>query len=180
VRVSDTDLKFVKPTNAVTVKIDFEDIHRRIRKVSSQSPQAELQVTPDGQIIFISDGDVASIGYDGKDFDLIAFFDCLHDMGDPVGVSRHARGAIRGDGTAMIVEPFANDRIEDNLNPVGAVFYSASTLICTPASRSQEVGRCLGAQAGPARLAEVAGEAGFTRFRRATGTPFNDIYEVRA
>jgi 2-polyprenyl-3-methyl-5-hydroxy-6-metoxy-1,4-benzoquinol methylase len=118
--------------------------------------------------------------FGGTGYRLVTSFDCLHDMGDPVGAARHVREALAPDGTWLLVEPAAGDRLEDNLNPVGAVFYSASTLICTPASRSQEVGRCLGAQAGPARLAEVAGEAGFTRFRRATGTPFNDIYEVRA
>ena len=90
-------------------------------------------------------------------------FDCLHDMGDPAGAAAHVRESLRQDGTWMIVEPFANDRLEDNLNPVGRIFYAASTFICTPASRSQEVGRCLGAQAGEKRLRGVVGEGGFTR-----------------
>ena len=106
-------------------------------------------------------------------------FDCLHDMGDPVGALAHARQALAPDGTIMLVEPFANDDIADNLNPIGRVFYSASTLICTPASLSQEVGRGLGARAGQARLQQVAAEAGLTRFRRATETPFNLVLEAR-
>ena len=116
----------------------------------------------------------------GKDFDLVAVFDCLHDMGDPVGASKHVRQALKPDGTWMIVEPFANDKLEDNLNPIGRIFYSASTCICTPASRSQEVGLCLGAQAGEGRLRSVVGKGGFSRFRRATATPFNLIFEARA
>jgi SAM-dependent methyltransferase len=118
-------------------------------------------------------------GFPGNAFDLVTMFDCLHDMGDPAGASAHVRQSLRLDGTWMIVEPFANDRLEDNLNPVGRVFYSASTFICTPASRSQEVGLCLGAQAGEKRLREVVGEGGFKRFRRATETPFNLIFEAR-
>lgn len=117
--------------------------------------------------------------YPEKDLDFVAMFDCLHDMGDPVGAGRHIRGSLRDDGTWMIVEPFANDRLEDNLNPVGRVFYSFSTLLCTPCSRSQEVGACLGAQAGEARLREVVTAAGFSRFRRAAETPFNIVYEAR-
>ncbi len=117
--------------------------------------------------------------FPGKDYDLVTFFDCLHDMGDPVGAARHVRGSLKDDGTWMIVEPFANDRYEDNHNPVGRVYYSASTLICTPASRSQEVGLGLGAQAGESRLRSVANEGGFTRFRRATETPFNLVLEAR-
>jgi SAM-dependent methyltransferase len=117
--------------------------------------------------------------FPGSDYDLVAMFDCLHDMGDPVGAARHVLRSLREDGTWLIVEPFANDRLEDNLNPVGRVFYSASTMVCTPASRDQEVGLALGAQAGEARLSEVVGEAGFTRFRRATETPFNLVLEAR-
>jgi SAM-dependent methyltransferase len=112
-------------------------------------------------------------------YDLVAFFDCLHDMGDPVGAATHVRQSLERDGTWLLVEPFANDRVEDNLNPVGRVFYSASTLVCTPASLSQEVGAALGAQAGEARIRQVMEQAGFTRFRRATQTPFNLVYEVR-
>jgi hypothetical protein len=112
-------------------------------------------------------------------YDLVACFDCLHDMGDPVGAAVHVRSRLADDGTWMLVEPMAADRLEDNLNPVGRIFYSASTAICTPASRAQEVGLALGAQAGEARLREVATEGGFTRFRRATETPFNLVLEVR-
>jgi 2-polyprenyl-3-methyl-5-hydroxy-6-metoxy-1,4-benzoquinol methylase len=115
----------------------------------------------------------------GSGYDLVCIFDALHDMGDPVGAARHIREALAPDGTWLLVEPFAHDRIEDNLNAVGRVFYSASTMICTPASRSQEVGLALGAQAGPKRLEAVCREAGFTRFRKATETPFNLVFEVR-
>ena len=117
--------------------------------------------------------------YPGKAYDLVTVFDCLHDMGDPVGAAAHVRASLKPDGTWLIVEPFANDRLEDNLNPVGRVYYSASTFICTPASRSQEVGACLGAQAGEARLRDVVTKGGFSRFRRATQTPFNLVLEAR-
>ena len=117
--------------------------------------------------------------FPGKDYDFAAVFDCLHDMGDPVGAARHVRESLAKHGTWMIVEPFANDQLKDNLNPVGRVYYSFSTLLCTPCSRSQEVGLCLGAQAGEARIREVVSSAGFTRFRRATETPFNIVYEAR-
>ena len=117
--------------------------------------------------------------FPGKDYDFVAVFDCLHDMGDPVGAAAHVRKSLAKDGTWMIVEPFANDQLKDNLNPVGRVYYSLSTLLCTPCSRSQEVGLCLGAQAGEARIREVATSAGFNRFRRATETPFNIVYEAR-
>lgn len=121
----------------------------------------------------------ASKEFPGGDYDLVTFFDCLHDMGDPVGAASHVRKSLKDDGTWMIVEPFANDKPEDNHNPVGRVYYSASTMICTPASRSQEVGLGLGAQAGEARLKAVANEGGFTQFRRATETPFNLVLEAR-
>ncbi|BAU76005.1 class I SAM-dependent methyltransferase [Metapseudomonas furukawaii] len=117
--------------------------------------------------------------YPGDGFDLICYFDCLHDMGDPVGAARHAWETLKPDGTVLLVEPFANDRLDDNATPVGRLFYSASTFICTPNSLSQEVGLGLGAQAGEARLRKVFEEAGFTRFRRATETPFNLILEAR-
>jgi len=117
--------------------------------------------------------------YPGDGYDFASVFDCLHDMGDPAGASKHIYETLDSDGTWMIVEPFANDRVEDNLNPVGRVFYGASTVICTPASLAQEVGLALGAQAGEARLAEVIKEGGFTRVRRATETPFNLILEAR-
>ena len=117
--------------------------------------------------------------YPGSDYDLVCVFDCLHDMGDPIGASAHVLETLDDDGTWMIVEPFANDRVEQNLNPVGRVFYGASTVICTPASLAQEVGLALGAQAGEARLTEVLKQGGFTRVRRATETPFNLILEAR-
>lgn len=122
----------------------------------------------------------AAKAYPGNDYDLVAFFDCLHDMGDPVGAATHVLRSLAKDGTWMVVEPFANDRVEQNLNPVGRVYYSASTLICTPASRSQEVGLALGAQAGEAKIRDVATRGGFKRFRRATETPFNLVFEARA
>ncbi|MEG5265831.1 class I SAM-dependent methyltransferase [Pseudomonas sp. JDS28PS106] len=112
-------------------------------------------------------------------YDLICYFDCLHDMGDPVGAARHALQSLDPDGTVLLVEPFANDRLDDNATPVGRLFYAASTFICTPNSLSQEVGLGLGAQAGETRLREVFREAGFSRFRRATETPFNLILEAR-
>jgi SAM-dependent methyltransferase len=121
----------------------------------------------------------AASEYEGTGFDLVCFFDCLHDMGDPVGAARHAYEALVADGTVLLVEPFAGDRVEDNTNPVGRMFYAASTFICTPNSLSQPVGRALGAQAGEARLAEVFAEAGYRTFRRATETPFNLILEAR-
>jgi SAM-dependent methyltransferase len=117
--------------------------------------------------------------YPGTDYDLVTMFDCLHDMGDPVGASAHVRASLRSDGHWMIVEPFAGDTLGANLNPVGRVFYSASTFICTPASRAQEVGLCLGAQAGEARMRDVVTRGGFKHFRRATQTPFNLVYEAR-
>ncbi|HET6493507.1 MAG TPA: class I SAM-dependent methyltransferase, partial [Burkholderiales bacterium] len=117
--------------------------------------------------------------YPGADYDLVAVFDCLHDMGDPVGAAAHVLKSLKPDGTWMIVEPFAHDQLEQNINPVGRVFYSASTFICTPASRAQEVGLCLGAQAGEQRIQDVVTKGGFTRFRRAAETPFNLVYEAR-
>lgn len=117
--------------------------------------------------------------YPAEGYDLVCFFDCLHDMGDPVGAMKHVRETMADDGTCMLVEPFANDRLEDNLNPVGRIFYAASTMVCTPASLDQEVGLALGAQAGEARLRDVARQGGLTRFRRATETAFNLILEAR-
>jgi SAM-dependent methyltransferase len=117
--------------------------------------------------------------FPGRDYDLVACFDCLHDMGDPVGAAQHVHAALAGDGTWLVVEPFAHDRLADNLNPVGRIYYAASTMICTPASLSQEVGLALGAQAGELRLREVITSGGFTRFRRATETPFNLVLEAR-
>jgi SAM-dependent methyltransferase len=117
--------------------------------------------------------------YPGTGYDLVCVFDCLHDMGDPIGASAHVLETLAPDGTWMIVEPFAGDRVQDNLNPVGRVFYGASTMICTPASLDQEVGLALGAQAGEARLREVVTQGGFGSLRRATETPFNLVLQAR-
>ncbi len=117
--------------------------------------------------------------YRGRDYDLVAAFDCLHDMGDPAGVAAHVLETLGPGGSWMIVEPFANDRVEENLNPVGRAFYSASTMVCTPCSLAQEVGLGLGAQAGEARLREVVNEGGFRTFQRVAQTPFNLIFEAR-
>jgi hypothetical protein len=117
--------------------------------------------------------------FSGLGYDLVTSFDCLHDMGDPVGAARHVRDTLAADGTWMIVEPAAQDRVEDNLGPVGRIYYSASTMACLPNALSQPGGYALGAQAGEAAIRQVAVEAGFTRFRRAADSRFNVIYEVR-
>jgi 2-polyprenyl-3-methyl-5-hydroxy-6-metoxy-1,4-benzoquinol methylase len=122
---------------------------------------------------------VSSKAYPGKDYDLVAVFDCLHDMGDPTGAAAYVKSTLKPNGTWMIVEPFAGDELENNLNPVGRVFYCASTIVCTPASKAQEVGLALGAQAGEKRIREVVTQGGFTRFRRAAETPFNLVFEAR-
>lgn len=117
--------------------------------------------------------------FPGNDYDFITFFDCLHDMGDPIGACSHTKTALKPDGTCMIVEPFAKDSLEENMNPVGRAFYAFSTMLCTPCSLNQEVGLALGAQAGEKRLKEVISKGGFTKFNRATETPFNLILEAR-
>jgi 2-polyprenyl-3-methyl-5-hydroxy-6-metoxy-1,4-benzoquinol methylase len=122
---------------------------------------------------------VAAASDQGEGYDLVTMFDCLHDMGDPVGAARQVHRMLAPDGTWLIVEPMAGDRIEDNLNPVGRAYYGFSTFLCTPASLSQEVGLALGAQAGEARIGDVVKGAGFTRFRRAAETPFNLVFEAR-
>ena len=117
--------------------------------------------------------------YPGRDYDLVTMFDCLHDMGDPAGAARHVRESLAPDGTWLIVEPAAGDRVEDNLNPVGRAYYGFSTLLCTPSSLAQEVGLALGAQAGEARIRAIVSGAGFGTFRRVAGTPFNTVFEAR-
>ncbi len=117
--------------------------------------------------------------FPGDSYDFVTYFDCLHDMGDPVGAAAHVKDALASDGTWMIVEPFAHDNTKDNFNPIGRAYYSASTLLCTPASLSQEVGLALGAQAGESRIRDVITEGGFSHFRRATETPFNLVYEAK-
>jgi SAM-dependent methyltransferase len=121
----------------------------------------------------------SAAGHSGSGYDLVTMFDCLHDMGDPVGAARKVREMLAPDGTWMIVEPAAGDRVEDNLNPVGRAYYGFSTLLCTPASLSQEVGLALGAQAGEARIRQVVEEAGFGSFRRVAETPFNLVFEAK-
>jgi SAM-dependent methyltransferase len=117
--------------------------------------------------------------YSGNGYDLVTMFDCLHDMGDPAGAARHVRQSLALDGTWMIVEPRAGDRVEDNLNPVGRAYYGFSTLLCTPSSLAQDVGLALGAQAGEARIREIVVGAGFSSFRRVAETPFNMVFEAR-
>ncbi|MCL4691517.1 MAG: methyltransferase domain-containing protein [Candidatus Hydrogenedentes bacterium] len=117
--------------------------------------------------------------YPGTEYDLVTFFDCLHDMGDPAGAASHVRTTLKPDGTWMMVEPFAHDTLQENLNPVGRVYYGFSTAVCTPSALSQEVKNALGAQAGEAKLRKVAEAGGFRSFRRATETPFNLILEAR-
>lgn len=115
----------------------------------------------------------------GEDYDLITSLDCLHDMGDPVGAAKHLRRALKPDGTWMIVEPYAHDEVQDNLTPIGRLYYCASVLLCVPGALNQDIGLALGGQAGEARLREVVTKGGFSRFRRATETPFNMVYEAR-
>lgn len=117
--------------------------------------------------------------FEDRSYDLVCFFDCLHDMGDPAGALKHVRETIEDDGTVLIVEPFANENLAENLNPIGRIFYAASTMICTPASRAQEVGAALGAQAPESAFKQIATSSGFSRFRRAAATPFNRVYEAR-
>jgi 2-polyprenyl-3-methyl-5-hydroxy-6-metoxy-1,4-benzoquinol methylase len=117
--------------------------------------------------------------FPGNNYTLVTSFDCLHDMGDPAGAATHVRKSLANDGAWMIVEPFAGDQLEENLNPIGRMYYGASTMICTPASRDQEVGLALGAQAGEARLRGVVMSGGFSQFRRATQTPFNFVFEAK-
>ena len=124
--------------------------------------------------------DVArAVGYSGENYGLICFFDCLHDLGDPVAAAGHAASVLASDGTVMLVEPFANDRVEDNLSPVARLYYAASTMLCCAHAVSEGGNLVLGAQAGEARLAEVFRKSGFTHFRRAAETPFNMILEAR-
>ncbi len=140
---------------------------------------ARATATKAGLAVRLNFGVAKAKEFPGKDYDLVTMFDCLHDMGDPVGAATHVRNSLSKDGTWMIVEPFANDELKDNLNPVGRVYYSFSTLLCTPCSRSQEVALCLGAQSGEKHIREVVTAAGFSRFRRAAETPFNVVYEAR-
>ena len=150
--------------------VDFHD--KSIEQANKRAAEANVS----GRVQFTR---ATAKDFAGKDFDLVCYFDCLHDMGDPVGAARHAWQALKPGGTVLLVEPFAHDHLDENLNPVGRLFYAASTFVCTPNSLSQEVGLGLGAQAGEARLRDVFAQAGFSRFRRATETPFNLILEAR-
>jgi SAM-dependent methyltransferase len=157
------------PASAFTGSDYHEDSIRTARERAEQAGvtgRVSFEVAP-------------AASYSGRGYDLVTMFDCLHDMGDPAGAARHARESLAADGTWMIVEPAAGDRVEDNLNPVGRAYYSFSTLLCTPASLSQDVGLALGAQAGEARIRDVVTSAGFSRFRRASETPFNLVFEAR-
>jgi ubiquinone/menaquinone biosynthesis C-methylase UbiE len=145
------------------------------KSIEAARESAEREGVADRAIFSVS----TAKQFPNQGYDLVTVFDCLHDMGDPAGAARHVRESLDRDGTWMIVEPFANNDLKDNLNPVGRVYYSFSTLLCTPCSRSQEVGMCLGAQAGEERIKEVVTSAGFSRFRRAAETPFNIVYEAR-
>jgi 2-polyprenyl-3-methyl-5-hydroxy-6-metoxy-1,4-benzoquinol methylase len=156
--------------NSTFIGTDYHD--GSIEAARSRAREAGV----DGRVQFETTPAAASAG-DG--YDLVTMFDCLHDMGDPVGAARHVHGTLKPDGTWMIVEPNAADRVEGNLNPVGRAYYAFSTLLCTPASLSQDVGLALGAQAGEARIRDVVTAAGFTRFRRAAETPFNLVFEAR-
>ncbi len=142
------------------------ELARKKAKDAGLKDQAQFEIAP-------------AAAFPGSGYDLITMFDCLHDMGDPVGAARHVRQALAPDGTWMIVEPAAGDRIEQNLNPVGRAYYAFSNFLCTPSSLSQDVGLALGAQAGEARIRDVATVGGFTRFRRVAETPFNNVYEAR-
>ena len=156
--------------NSTFVGSDYHDASidtaRHRAQEAGVAHRVRFQVTP-------------AAAYSGTGYDLVTMFDCLHDMGDPVGAARHVRSTLNGDGTWMIVEPRAGDRVEDNLNTVGRAYYAFSTLLCTPASLSQDVGLALGAQAGEARIRDVVTAGGFTRFRRAAETPFNLVFEAR-
>jgi len=142
------------------------EIARRRAEEAGVSSRTRFEVSP-------------AQSFRGRGYDLVTMFDCLHDMGNPIGAARHVREAMAPDGTWMIVEPAAGDRVEDNMNPIGRAYYGFSTLLCTPASLSQEVGLALGAQAGEARIRDVVTAGGFTRFRRATATPFNVVFEAK-
>jgi SAM-dependent methyltransferase len=152
--------------------IGFDYHSGSIERARTLAEQANLG----NRVVF----EVASAkAYPGNDYDLVTFFDCLHDMGDPVGAARHVFRSLKPGGSWMIVEPRAEDNVEGNLHPIGRIFYAASTMICTPASLSQEVGLALGAQAGEKRIGEVVKSGGFTNFRRAAETPFNLVFEAK-
>lgn len=155
--------------NSTFLGVDFHD--KSIEKANLRAKEAGVQ-----NVEFIQS---TAKDFPGKDYDFITFFDCLHDMGDPVGACSYAKDALKQDGTCMIVEPFGHDSLSDNLNPVGRAFYAFSTSLCVPCSLNQEVGLALGAQAGEKRLRETIMTSGFSRYKKATETPFNLILEAR-
>ncbi|MGV0606022.1 class I SAM-dependent methyltransferase [Mycolicibacterium sp. XJ1904] len=147
--------------------------------VDGHAKSIEVATERNGTPGAVSFRTAAADAFGGGPYDLVTMFDCLHDMGDPTGAARHIREVIAEDGTWMVVEPAAGDRVEDNLNPIGRAYYGFSTLLCTPSSLAQPVGMALGTQAGPARIRDVVTAAGFRRFRLAAQTPFNNVFEVR-
>ncbi|MFZ0831808.1 MAG: class I SAM-dependent methyltransferase [Mycobacterium sp.] len=154
----------------------------RFRGTDAHAPsiaRAQERAARSGSAARVSFETAAADAFTGGPYDLVTMFDCLHDMGDPIGAARHVRDVIADEGTWMIVEPAAGDRVQDNFNPIGRAYYGFSTLLCTPSSLAQPVGLALGTQAGPARIRDVVTAAGFTRFRLAAQTPFNNVFEVR-
>jgi len=150
----------------------FDNHGPSVEQAKDASTKEGVTVNTEFNVISANDESI------GNDYDLITFFDCLHDMGDPVGAMEFAKQSLKPDGTCMIIEPMANDKVEDNLNLVGRTFYAASTLVCVPNSLADN-GPALGAQAGERKIKETVEAAGFTKFRRAAQTPFNIIYEAK-
>jgi 2-polyprenyl-3-methyl-5-hydroxy-6-metoxy-1,4-benzoquinol methylase len=162
--------------NSKFIGYDYHELSIEIaRKKAKEEGLSEDRISFE---VASSTGFPSKVGNDDGGYDLVTFFDCLHDMGDPSGAATHVLKTLKPDGTWMIVEPFANDKLEDNLNPVGRVFYASSSLVCVPASLAYN-GPALGAQAGEKNINNIVTRAGFTRFRRATQTPFNIIYEAK-
>lgn len=160
------------------------DYHAASIEVARERAEAAGESGDSGAAVEAGIGNVSfevasAAEFTGSNYQLVTMFDCLHDMGDPLGAARHVREAIAPDGTWMVVEPAAGDQLEDNLNPIGRAYYGFSTLLCTPASLSQPGAAALGTQAGPARIRELTAQAGFTRFRIAAQTPFNNVFEIR-
>jgi len=155
--------------NSTFIGFDFHD--KSIEKAKQRAKEAG--------VTNISFEVATAKDFSGNNYDFIALFDCLHDMGDPIGACAHIKKVLKPDGTCMIVEPFAKDSLAENLNPVGRAFYAFSTMLCVPCSLNQEVGKALGAQAGEKRLIDAITSGGFTKVRRATETPFNLILEAR-
>jgi hypothetical protein len=173
----------ILPASAGELLSAYRARQTRDRTVGSRGATARPRAAESARRAGVSDRVTFEVAkaqeFPGGQYDFVTVFDCLHDMGDPVGAARHVRESLAPNGTWMIVEPFAHDELKDNLNPIGRVYYSFSTMLCTPCSRSQEVGLCLGAQAGESRLRKVLASGGFSRFRRASETPLNLVFEAR-